>query len=320
MRKMIKKIPCLLAAIVLLVGFVSPMNVNAASAALDEQTVAILSYLAPRVMVESYEVVDGQMLQGEEFTLKVNLKNTNEYADAYNVLVTYTSETDNVRLVDQATNQHYEPLIKAGETVSYEMVMEVMDIYEMDTMIMDFNFHYYDQLGNGYDNLSKVTPRIGKSCEMEINSLTVSETATVGAKSLVNLRYSSVGKSPIESATMIIKGDISENEKEIPLAGVSGSEQKYLDYYVNFLNPGEQTLTIEFKYTDEEGREYTIEPQEFDVTVSSYQPKVTVVSEADINTISTIDYEIYLLVGCIGVIVAVALVVLISVIKRKVEK
>ena len=311
MKKMINKVM----GGVLLLAMTLTMNVNASTS--EAEFTEIMENTDPKLMVSSYEIVEGQTVGGEEFTMKVNVVNTNQYADAMNVMVTYTSDTDNVRLVDCVANQHYEAFVGAGESFSFLMEMEAMDVYEMDAMVMTFQFTYYDKNGVGYQNASMITPKIYKSCEMEINSLNVADTAMVGANSLVNLRYSSTGKLPIASAAMIIEGDISESGKEIALEGIADSEQKSFDYYVDFLSEGEQTLSISFKYQDEDGREYVIKPQEFKVVVSPYQSQVTNVSQVGKSNLVTDENEVYFLAGSIAIIVAVVAVAAIFAVKGK---
>lgn len=297
-----------------------PVNAQAVSAGTDVNVTTVLQNSEPKLIVDSYEIVQGEKSKGETFTMKVNIRNTNKYADAYNVLSTYTSDTDNVRLVDEKTNQHFEEVIKAGEVVSYELEMEVMDVYEMDTMVMNFMFTYVDGKGNGYTNSSMISPRIVKNCVMEINSLSVAQNAVVGAKALVNVRYSSTGTLPIKSATMIIEGDILEDRQEIALEGVSDNEQKYLDYYVSFRNPGTQTVSISFRYVDENGTEYTVEPESFQVEVSPYEAAVASVTQADDFGFITEQNKGYVFAACIGGIVIVLIAAAILVVKNKEKK
>lgn len=280
----------------------------------------ILSNSEPKLIVDSYQIISGQATKGEAFTMRINIRNTNEYADAYNVLMTYTSETDNVRLKDERTNQHYEEFVGAGEVITYEMEFEVLDYFEMDTMIMNFMCTYVDKNGDGYTNSSLITPKINKNCTMKIHALTVADNAVVGAKSLVNVRYSSTGTLPIKSAVMIIEGDILESKKEIELEGVSETEQKSFDYYVNFSSEGEQTLKISFRYMDEEGNEYTLEPKEYSVNVSPYQTTSAKVTKQQQAGFITSENKNYILIGCVAVIVIVLLVSAIWAVKSKDKK
>lgn len=244
----------------------------------DGQVQTILEATQPKVVVDSYEVSDGEMATGQKFTLKVNVKNTNPYNDAYNLMVTLTSETDNVRIQDFAPNQVFVEKLAAGETTSVEFSMEVSEQFESDTMILDIYLDCVDENGIGYTITSIITPQIAKQCEMEINALSVAESAVVGSKSLVNVRYSNTGVVPIEHVTMHLEGDIMDSPKDVELERLEVEEQKYLDYYVNFLKEGKQNVTISFTYEDGDGTVYELDPEEFQVDVTAFSPVVTSVT------------------------------------------
>ncbi len=311
---------CVLLTCTIVLGMLFPVQVLAAPNDTDSDIPRVLQNTEPKLIVDSYEVVKGEKSKGEEFTLKVNIRNTNQYAAAYNVLSTYSSDTDNVRLIDEKTNQHYEEKIDAGEVVSYELEMEVLDNYEMDTMVMNFMFTYVDENGVGYTNSSQISPRIVKNCALEINSLSIAENAMVGAKALVNVRYSSTGSLPVKSAIMIIEGDILEGKQEFELEGVSDNEQKYFDYYVSFSNPGTQNVSISFKYTDENGQEYMVEPETFQVEVSPYEKNVTNVKQVDDRDLFAGENKRYIVAGCIGVVMILIIIGVIAILKKQEEK
>ena len=278
-------------------------------------TEEILKELEPKLIVESYEIVDGQMAKGEEFTLQINVRNTNVYANAFNVITTFTVETDNVRLVDTTANQKYDAAIPAGDTVSYEYQCEVMDNYSVETMIMNFGFSYEDKYGRNYSNTSMITPKIDKSCVLEINSLAVAEKATVGAKALVNVRYSSIGALPVKNAVMVIDGNIIGGKKEVELSELLNNEQRSVDYYVNFSDAGNQVLTIGFRYADENGNVYELAQKEFEVEVSNYQATVTDVESNGVSNLLDDENKKYVIIGVASFGVAVLAIVVIVILK-----
>lgn len=278
-------------------------------------TEEILKELEPKLIVESYEVVDGQIAKGEEFTLQIKVHNTNVYANAFNVITTFTTETDNVRLIDMTANQKYDAAIPAGQIVAYEYQCEVMDDYEMDTMIMNFIFSYEDKYGRNYSNTSMITPKIDKSCVLEINSLAVAEKATVGAKALVNVRYSSTGALPVKNAVMTIDGNIIGGRKEVELSELMNNEQRTVDYYVNFSDAGEQVLTIGFRYEDENGTFYELEHKEFKIEVNNYHATVTNEDNKAVSKLLDDENKKYVIIGVVSFGVAIIAIVVIIVLK-----
>ncbi len=311
------KIICALCAL-----FLMTSSVEVGATGVTEGITAgdILSVTNPRLMVTGYEVTEGKIAQEEPFTLTVYVSNVNEYADAYNVLVTYTSATDNVRLADGETNQVYWEMVPAGETVYFTMDYEVMAQYDTDTMVMEYSLGYLDQYGMGYTNVSSISPKIDKSCEMLINSLTVAENAVIGSKTLVNVRYSSVGTLEMKTAKMLIEGDIAGGSKEVELEVSANGLQKSLDYYVNFEEEGSKNITVSFVYTDENGKEYEVEGKNFSVEVSKYQTAITNVTQEKTYTFVTEDNKYYIVAGCGCALAAVLLIVCIAILKMKNKK
>lgn len=316
-NRLLSKMICAFCAVLLMS---SSLVVNATG--VTEGIVAgdILKDTNPRLMVTGYEVAEGKVAQEEPFTLNVYVTNVNEYADAYNVMVTYNSATDNVRLADGETNQAFWEIIPAGETVYFSMDYEVTAQYTSDTMVMEYTLSYLDQYGVNYSNVSSITPQIDKSCEMLINSLTVAENAVIGSKTLVNVRYSSTGSLEMKSAKMLIEGDIAGGSKEVDLEVSASGLQKSLDYYVNFEEEGSKNITISFVYTDENGDEYAVEGQNFTVEVSKYQTAITNVTQEKTYTFVTEANKYYIVAGCGCALVVVFLIVCIAILKMKNKK
>lgn len=305
------KIQALLMVCMCFIWILEPISVYAAGELLKE--------MQPKLIVESYEIVDGQLAKGEEFTLQISVRNTNAYADAFNVVTTFTTETDNVRLVNEVANQKYDEMIPAGQTVTYDYRCEVMDSFDMDTMVMNFFFSYEDKYGRSFENTSMITPRIHKSCVLSINSLSVAENATVGAKALVNLRYSSTGTLAVKNAVMMIDGNILGGTKEVELAELTNDEQRSMDYYVNFSEAGEQLLSISFRYTDENGNEYEVEKQEFAVEVNNYHATVTNDEKAS-SVLLDEENRKYVIIGAASFGLAVLCIIVIVVLKSSMGK
>lgn len=299
----------------LFIGFPA-MEVCATDVVKVNMTEEILKVTDPRLMVSGYEVVEGEIAQEEAFSLEVDVTNVNEYADAYNVLLTFNSASGNIRLADGETNQVFWETIPAGQSVSFTMDYEVPAQYTSDTMVIEYNISYLDQYGNGYNNLSSITPKIDKSCEMLINSLSVAQKAVVGSKALVNVRYSTEGALEMKSARMLLEGDIAGGNKEVVLEVVEGGQQKSLDYYVSFDEEGAKSLTISFVYTDENGNEHILEGETFTVEVSKYQTAVVNVTQEGPLTFVTEANKYYIAAGCGCALVTLLLIMCIAVLKK----
>ena len=314
------KIQTWIVACICCVCFWKPFDVFATEEEMQAHIVETLQELEPKLIVESYEIVEGQLAKGETFTLQIKVRNTNAYADAYNVVTTYLIDSDNIRLVEEVANQKYDAVIPAGKTVSYQYKCEVLETFSMDTAIINFQFSYENKYGINYTNASMITPKIHKSCVLTVHSLSVADSVIVGAKALVNVRYSSSGTSSVKNPTMIIEGNIMGGKKEVALADLTGSEQRSLDYYVNFSESGQQTLQISFRYLDENGKEYTLDKQEFVVNVNHYQVTVTSDDKTSVNQLMNEENRLYFIIGVVSFGLAVVFILAILIIKCSMGK
>ena len=284
-----------------------------------EKSDAGYGFYNPKVLVTSYEITEGIVAKDEEFTIKVELTNMNSHADAYNVVTTFTSYSENVYISEGNSNVTYFEQIKAGETVSFTMELGVMDVSLSDSVSLGFTSVYSNDEGVEYGIESIITPLIEEKAEMEVPAVSVATKAVVGAKALVSVRYSNVGDNGIENVVMKIEGNIEESQKTVKLDDLNVEEQKYLDYYVTFTQEGEQKLTISFEYQDTNGNSYTIDAKEYTVDVYSY---TNIDDEAGV--ISTERFtigskEIYMLIA-VSVLVGVALIIAVVTLVKKGSK
>lgn len=277
-----------------------------------------LMYYNPKVIVTSYEVEEGVVAKGEEFTLKVEATNMNEFSTAYNATISLTS-TDNIYIAEGNSNVVYFDTIKAGETVSFSMKLGVMESVMTETVVITFTSLYNDELGNEYGVETAITPKIADRVKMEIPAISVANKAVVGAKALVSVRYSNTGDTPISEIRMNIEGNIHEDQKSVDLGELDANEQKYLDYYVTFNQQGDQSLSISFEYEDGNGNVYTISDKEYSVVVYSYTEIEDESGVIGTEKLALGEKEIYMLIagGAVVAIILVVLIIMISVRMRK---
>lgn len=284
-----------------------------------EQSDPGYGFYNPKVLVTSYEITEGIVAKDEEFTIKVELTNMNNYADAYNVVTTFTAYSENVYITEGDSNVVYFEQIKAGETVSFTMQLGVMDVAVLDSVSLGFTSVCSNAAGVEYGVESIITPLIEEKAEMEVPAVSVATKAVVGAKALVSVRYSNVGDNRIENVVMNIEGNIEESQKTVRLEELNVEEQKYLDYYVSFVQEGEQKLTISFEYQDENGNSYSINAKEYVVDVFSYAGADDEAGVISTEKISIGSKEVYMLIA-VSVLVAVALVIAIFTLVAKRNK
>ncbi len=259
--KLLKKITVFVVALITAVSSATS-TVNAANVA------SVLKGADPVIMATGYKIVDGSVEIGQEFTIEVTIQNMNKYATAYNVLVDTASEDLDLRMVDGAVNQHYYPSLAPGETKTFTQTYKLEERYPYNSAMLTFTFYYCDEKGEEYDNRTIITPLVITPCKLNLNVLSVANTATIEERSLVNVRCTNDGINDIENIVMKIEGPILDNQKSVELGSLVANEQLMKDCYVNFTASGEQTLTISFEYEDKNGNKFTLDPETYTVMVN----------------------------------------------------
>ncbi|MBE5925442.1 MAG: hypothetical protein E7270_00400 [Lachnospiraceae bacterium] len=268
--KLFKKITVFMMTLATIMSSVT-INVNAANVA------SVLKGADPVIVATEYEIVDGSVEIGQEFTIEVTIQNMNKYATAYNVLVDTASEDLDLRMVNGAVNQHYYPSLAPGETKTFKQTYKLEERYPYNSAMLTFTFYYCDEKGEEYDNRTIITPLVITPCKLNLNVLSVADTATIEERSLVNVRCTNDGINDIENIVMKIEGEIHENQKIVSLGSLISNEQVMKDCYVNFTKDGTQELIISFEYEDKNGNKFTLEPKTYTVEVN--QPSTSSVTK-----------------------------------------
>lgn len=276
--------------------------------ALSNNTVyATEMYSEPKVVVTSYEIAEGTVANGEEFTIKVQLTNMNKYAPAYNIVTAMNSSNDNIVIMGGKSNLVYFDMIAAGGTAEFTMDCKMLDLEENGLTVLAFTSTYYNAYGYQYNVESKVTLAVENQAQLEIPTITVSENAVVGANALVSVRYSNTGNSKLKNIKMRIDGNIEESQKIVELGSLEAGVQKYIDYYVTFNEAGNQDLQISFEYQDKGGNIQEIGSYEYSLKVYPYVISEETEYVVDTDKIKLGVKEVYMLV--IGSILLLILIV-----------
>lgn len=294
MKKMKKIISILSLAVVLLMSEMQAGATQLASAG------------SAFVSVESYEVEEGVLLPGETITINLVLKNSSETANAENVVVTFESANYALLPVYGEDNQVHIKEIEADDTVEIEVQAVVNSMYNMDMAQLVCHFNYVSGM-NTLGNSSAIYIPTYTSGKLVEEATVVASKATVGAKSLVSVRYKNASTTDLEDAKLIIKGAIAEEQQEIVLPTVEAGKAYAKDYFVTFNESGIQTLEIQYEYKDEEGNAYTVDCGEYKVNVT--EDLVSAGNDATVEKTSGAGFVEYLLLLVTGVAAVVVVVI-----------
>lgn len=277
-----------------------------------QQVTTDTDYSKSRVILSSYEIIEGKAKPGEQITLKITLKNTSLTKNAEKLLITFTSQNGEVYPILGETGQLYMDSIESNQEKEALINMKISDKVDVDHVLVNFNIEFYDAQFGYSTNSTYIALPIQEENLLEVNNLTVGEQTKKDAKTLVSVKYSNTSATEaITNLVMHIDGDISEDQKEVLLGEVGAGKQLYTDYYVTFDKAGEQKLVIYFTYTDESSNTYTSPSTEYVVQVADEtSDNVENITDSE-KTNHTSDYI------RLGALVVLIVVVIFIVVKRR---
>ena len=257
-------------------------------------------YSEPKVIVTSYEIVEGTVSNGEEFTIKIHLMNMNQYSSAYNVITYINSINNNIVILDKKSNLLYFDVIEAGATAEATIKMKMLETGNNSLSVLSVFTTYYNELGKQYSIESDITLTVEERVQLEVAAITVSENAVVGANALVSVRYVNAGDTKLNNISMILDGKIEDSQRVIKLGDLDAGMQKYKDCYVAFTEDGEQELNISFEYQDKYGNAHHVNAYECTLTVYPYTMTEEIDYVIDMGEFKLKKKEAYMLaIGCI---------------------
>lgn len=211
------------------------------------------------IMVDSYEIEEGDFSPGSTATVCFYLKNVGEKATAKNVIVNLSSQ-DNVTPIYKESNQKYVRSIVPGQKVAVRFEVDIPAIIEVEKARVELLISYElpNSVVNSSNKVSVFIP-VQYDSSLVINSISVAKNVKLGAKALVSLSYSNATGKPMRDITVSFKGNIPKEQKSINIGNLEAGASQYKDIYVTFKKAGEQNLKISVSYKDSEGKSYVKE-------------------------------------------------------------
>lgn len=255
-----RQLQTIIGSLALIAGLLIP-NTTVSAAQITSAESAVIN-------VEDYEVEEGVLVAGEQVTIDVTLKNNSKTVSAENVVVTLDSANYALLPVYGEDNQIYVGTIEADSTKKIEIKATVNSAYTADAAQLKMQFTYISGM-SALSNATAIYIPTYASGNLIAESTVVSGNATVGARTLVSVKYKNASTADISDLKLIMSGNISDDNKEqsLPMAGAGKTYTE--DYYVSFTESGIQTLTIQYQYTDNQGNTYVTDCGEYKINVTN---------------------------------------------------
>lgn len=210
----------------------------------------------PIIMVTEYEIENSPISADSEFEVSITFRNASAMADAYDVYMTIYTSTEGLYLQDNEVNQRFIGYLRQGQESTVTIRMKASENVYSEAGNIQIEFNYVNRIGTPGANTTIITPSVSSKCQMDFLSLTFPENTKLNSRTLLNVGYSNTGACKIQNICMIVEGNIQNSGEPTTLENLNVGTQSDTDYYVTFLESGEQQLNVRFEFQDEEGNLY----------------------------------------------------------------
>ena len=214
---------------------------------------------------------------GKDVTVNFNLHNTSDTYSASSIIMTMTSSSGMIYPVYGTDNQIYVGTIGAGKTKTVSVPVTVSSFFRVDSVDITCQFDYISS-NTKLGNTSTIVIPASGGTTLGVKSIDLSSHAIVNGKSLLSFRYANNSEVNITDAKLVINGNVSNSSKAIKLDTAYAGKSYNKDFYVTFVEDGDQEITVTLEYTDIDGSEVSTDLGTYRILVSKETEEDVVVT------------------------------------------
>lgn len=261
----------------------------------------------PFIVVDYYEITNEKIVPGEDFTLKIVLKNYNTRYPATGVLIDISNPAG-VAPVYGTVSQMYIGDIGAGESKEVEIEYNSWTTIVSDTL--DFNVTVVSDTNTNYIVLRAP---VGADSPFSILSATAPASVEVYGLATLSLTFKVLGEERVKDVVLTATSDgqlIGSSQIGIISPGITKTQQLLL----SFVEIGEHTVDLNLEYVDETGQKKVVPVTTTIITVIEDAPDNIVEPTPGDNTDDGMDT--ILLMGISGMLILVVFLVVVIVLRK----
>lgn len=245
MKKMLKTI--LIACITLLVAVgIVPITTYATS---EEN---------PRVIIEAYSISEDEIIPGQEFELTMTIRNTSQFYDIYNVVVTFEDNSNSIYPVYGTSNQCYINRIYARNNTEITIPLQASDDIVLGVIPLEFTISYNDNyfIEKQINDMEIFLP-VRLVGDLNIVSSSFPNSVSVGAKARIIVTYENTGSKNLYNVKLKVVANGKQGEELVTeLYDINGGAKNTAEVYLDCKNIGNIPISFYFTYEDDNGETY----------------------------------------------------------------
>lgn len=212
----------------------------------------------PRVIVEEYSISEDEIIPGQEFELTLKLRNTSQFYDIYNVVVSLNDTSDTIYPVYGTSNQCYIDRIYARNNTQVTLKFKAAEDVKLSVIPLIVRVTYNDNYFIEKQlNEAELFLPVRLAGDLNVVSSSVPSDVSVGAKARVSVTYENTGSQNLYNIMLnVTTYDGEMKETSTNLYNLSGGAKKTAEVYLDCNNVGNIPISFYFVYEDENGEKY----------------------------------------------------------------
>ena len=222
-------------------------------------------------VIYKYEVEgDGYIIPGQEFTLKFTVYNPAVVSKIGNIRIDLYQGNSLVYPKYGSTNSVYIGYLSALSYSEGEITLIASKDISDKEIPINVILTYTDNYSTANQQQLVATLPVSSSGNLSLNSLDVPSAMHIGKNNRLSVSYRNNGLSPINNVVLHLSGD-TINAQDITLGSIGSNASITNDVYVEFLKLGQQTVKVNFSYTDSDGYVKETEPVDYSFDVKDFE-------------------------------------------------
>lgn len=233
-----------------------------------EAQAAEITHDRAKIMIDSYEIIEGTVAPGQDVTLRVDISNHGRYTRAQNITVSVVNNQGVVFPMEGKSNQAVIGNMDAQESLSIEMELTIAeDIGKETQLTLVFYFVYMDVSIAEASNESYISIPIEEVCSLGIDKLDLSDNCYKEENAILSSTIMNDGNAAVENAVLHVTGNVEGGSYEYELGNIGQGATRFYDHSIRFLQDGAQQIEAYLSYFDGNGNEYVTEASTYNFRV-----------------------------------------------------
>ena len=236
-----------------LLTFIICFGLTSTAYALEEETTQNMS--TPRLMVSEAKT-EKSVKPGESTTLCVTLKNYSKSKAIYNIKLSVTDDSGDIKPVNSANK--YVEKIGVNSTYKWEIELTASSVSQIGEHLLTVSSEYEDEYFNSYSGSDIVRVNVEQTVDLEYSGVILPKTSYVDETETMDISLMNTGKSNIRNCIITLDSDNLQTGGALLVGEIPTGEQKSTKLNIRVGKElGDTEATVTITYEDEFGNSYS---------------------------------------------------------------